>query len=57
MFRVGTYVIQWSSEGTQYAFLENMSRVLGYVCLLSNCPFVHPSVYLANLFRIAIVLY
>ena len=42
-------LFQWSSEGTQYAFLENMSRVLGYVCLLSNCPFVHPSVYLANL--------
>ena len=41
--RVGTYVIQWSSEGTQYALLENMSR--GMLAFLSNCPLdIHLSI-------------
>ena len=29
-------LFQWSSEGTQYALLENMSR--GMFAFLSNCP-------------------
>ena len=36
-------LFQWSSEGTQYAFLENMSR--GMFAFLSNCPLdIHLSI-------------
>ena len=36
-------LFQWSSEGTQYALLENMSR--GMVAFLSNCPLdIHLSI-------------
>ena len=36
-------LFQWSSEGTQYALLENMSR--GMSAFISNCPFdIHLSI-------------
>ena len=36
-------LFQWSSEGTQYALLENMSR--GMFAFLSNCPLnIHLSI-------------
>ena len=36
-------LFQWSSAGTQYALLENMSR--GMFCLFSNCPLdIHLSI-------------
>ena len=36
-------LFQWSSEGTQYALLENMSR--GMFALFSNCPLdIHLSI-------------
>ena len=36
-------LIQWSSEGSQYALLENMSR--GMFAFISNCPLdIHLSI-------------
>ena len=36
-------LFQWSSEGSQYALLENMSR--GMFAFFSNCPFdIHLSI-------------
>ena len=39
-------LFQWSSEGTQYALLEKMSRG---ICLSFQLSSRHPSVYLTNL--------
>ena len=44
--RVGTFVFHWSSEGTQYAPLEKLSRSSGMLACFSFHPFIGRSAYL-----------